>query len=55
MHCPKDGHELLSVALHGVQVDACSSCGGMWLDSGELDQLIKNDDSGLLKRFRQIF
>ena len=55
MHCPKDGHELVTVSLHGVQVDQCGSCSGIWLDPGELDELIESDDSGALKRFWSIF
>ena len=55
MRCPKCGHELLTISLRGVRVDTCSSCSGMWLDAGELDQLVKSDDSGLLKSLRGIF
>ena len=55
MHCPKDGHDLVAITLHGVQVERCPSCEGMWEDKGELDQLVKNDDSGLFKRIVGIF
>ena len=36
MKCPKDGYDLSSSEFHGVQIDTCPHCGGMWLDAGEL-------------------
>jgi Zn-finger nucleic acid-binding protein len=51
MKCPKDGHDLVSQGVHGVTVDICPHCGGMWLDPGELDVISKHDDRrGLLGR-----
>ena len=51
MKCPKDGHDLSAVEFHGVSVDVCRTCGGMWLDAGELDAIAKADDRpGLLGR-----
>ena len=29
--------------LHGVEIDYCFSCGGIWLDSGELEELIGDE------------
>ncbi len=55
MHCPKCGHDLVTVSLQGVQVDTCSSCQGMWLDAGELDGMLKSQDKGLLGRFKSVF
>jgi hypothetical protein len=55
MRCPKDGQELATVRLQGVAVDTCATCGGMWLDAGELDQVIGNTDTGPLASFRKIF
>jgi Zn-finger nucleic acid-binding protein len=37
-----------------VKVDVCSSCGGMWLDAGELDllrQVQKSGSGNILKSF----
>jgi uncharacterized protein len=51
MKCPKDGHDLTSQGFHGVTVDICPHCGGMWLDPGELDVISRHDDHrGLLGR-----
>lgn len=55
MRCPKCGSELVTISIRDVHVDTCSSCNGMWLDAGELDLLVKSDDSGLLKSIRGIF
>jgi hypothetical protein len=51
MKCPKDGYDLVSSESHGVTIETCSHCGGMWLDAGELSALAAADDSpGLLGR-----
>jgi Zn-finger nucleic acid-binding protein len=50
MKCPRDGYDLATHTLHGVQVETCSHCGGMWLDKGELKTLIEHEEKGLLRR-----
>jgi Zn-finger nucleic acid-binding protein len=37
--CPACGRELLTVKLHGVDVDVCDACEGVLLDPGELSAL----------------
>jgi Zn-finger nucleic acid-binding protein len=39
MKCPDDGTELAPARHHGVDVDQCPSCKGMWLSPKELDAL----------------
>ncbi|HLF36645.1 MAG TPA: zf-TFIIB domain-containing protein [Anaerolineales bacterium] len=39
MNCPKDGTELKHKERHGVEVDSCESCRGIWLDYSELDAI----------------
>lgn len=39
MKCPKCSSELSVTKKHGIEVDYCESCEGMWLDHAELDQL----------------
>jgi Zn-finger nucleic acid-binding protein len=34
--CPADGTPMTPTDLGGVIVDTCDSCGGIWLDGGEL-------------------
>ena len=51
MKCPKDGYDLASSEYHGVLIETCPHCGGMWLDAGELEALSQNDDRpGILGR-----
>jgi uncharacterized protein len=51
MKCPKDGYDLVTRLYHGVQIESCPQCGGIWLDAGELDVIQKHDDRpGLLGR-----
>jgi hypothetical protein len=38
--CPRDGNELDERVFEGVRVDVCRACHGLWLDAGELDQLV---------------
>ncbi|MGC4116612.1 MAG: zf-TFIIB domain-containing protein [Myxococcales bacterium] len=38
--CPECGHAPLSIGVtRGVELDVCMSCGGIWLDGGELQLL----------------
>ena len=39
MCCPKCGTDLSEVQFRQVKVDKCFSCGGVFLDDGELEQL----------------
>ncbi len=50
MKCPKDGSNLRAIEFHGVQVDHCDECGGLWLDHGEVDVLMKDEDPGLFRK-----
>ncbi len=49
MRCPKCGQELKEIAYEKVMIDRCESCGGLWLDSGELEILQKSSSSGFLQ------
>ena len=55
MKCPKCGMDLKEIDLHGVKVDQCASCGGFFLDAGEIDQLTRHEDHGLVSRVFSIF
>lgn len=39
MSCPKCGMQLDEITFRDVKVDKCFSCGGVYLDDGELEQL----------------
>src|SRR5688572_21452072 len=46
MRCPKCGMELQTLSKGKVEIDTCFNCKGVWLDSGELEQLMKAGDEG---------
>ncbi len=48
MKCPKDGYDLTSSTFHGVQIETCPHCGGMWLDAGEIEAVAKEHRPALL-------
>lgn len=50
MKCPKDGYDLASSTYHGVQIETCPHCGGMWLDAGEIDAVAHEERPALLTR-----
>jgi len=50
MKCPKDGYDLASSTYHGVQIESCPHCGGMWLDAGEIDAVAHEERPALLTR-----
>ena len=41
MKCPMDGSELAMSERHGIEIDYCPKCRGVWLDRGELDKIIE--------------
>ncbi len=45
MNCPVDGNELRMTERHGVEIDYCPTCRGVWLDRGELDKILERSAS----------
>ncbi|MFU8804998.1 MAG: zf-TFIIB domain-containing protein, partial [Bradymonadaceae bacterium] len=45
-HCPHCRSPLDQRQSHGVEVDLCGQCGGLWLDEGEFDALIAQRFAG---------
>ncbi|NSW56804.1 MAG: zf-TFIIB domain-containing protein [Armatimonadetes bacterium] len=39
--CPRCSAELAPQSVGGVELDACSDCGGLWFDPGELGRLMQ--------------
>jgi hypothetical protein len=54
MRCAKCGAELQEVEYRSVKIDKCFSCGGVYLDDGELEQLAGRPGwfDSMLKIFR---
>ncbi|GAA4001823.1 hypothetical protein GCM10022247_23150 [Allokutzneria multivorans] len=60
MICPKCSDVLVTYERNGVHVDQCRGCQGLYLDRGELEQLVRasstyhrsrrEDDGGKRKR-----
>jgi uncharacterized protein len=44
LDCPKCVGKLKEIAYDSVTIDACEKCGGVWLDAGELAQIIGKDE-----------
>jgi hypothetical protein len=40
MMCPKCGTQLKEAACFGVKADICGNCSGVFLDKGELEQIL---------------
>jgi hypothetical protein len=45
MQCPRCDGSLQETKVEEVTIDTCDKCGGVWLDSGELEQLTKKAGS----------
>lgn len=46
MRCPRCGGHLGERLHHGVRIDECAECGGVFLDKGELELLEHLDNEG---------
>ena len=45
MKCPQcNEKELTKDNINGIMIDYCSECGGLWLDKGELNNIIHQHD-----------
>jgi hypothetical protein len=42
--CPRDGEKLVQRSEHTVTIDVCPACNGIWLDNGELETILKNEE-----------
>ena len=45
MNCPIDNEILLMSDKHGIEIDYCPKCRGVWLDRGELDKIIEKSST----------
>lgn len=49
MRCPHCSQPLITLEFSNLEVDYCVGCSGIWLDNGELEQLIAtHGDDGYL-------
>ena len=53
MKCPKCGSDLQAVTIEDIKIDKCPLCEGVFLDRGELEELMlkkQGESRGFLKR-----
>jgi hypothetical protein len=50
LRCPRCDAALEGVIHDAVEIDVCNTCGGAWLDAGELEQLSKQETGGWLSK-----
>jgi Zn-finger nucleic acid-binding protein len=43
MKCPIDDTTLAISDRHGIEIDYCPTCRGVWLDRGELEKVIERE------------
>jgi len=46
MQCPKCSAEMMVRQKNETTIDYCPSCGGVWLDKGEIDKIIEIQSKG---------
>ena len=51
MKCPRCDGSLNESKFEEVSIDVCDKCGGVWLDSGELEQVTQKESGGWFSRF----
>ncbi|RME22976.1 MAG: hypothetical protein D6806_12070 [Deltaproteobacteria bacterium] len=50
MRCPKCNSEMKKVTVRKIEVDRCPSCGGIFLDKGELEAIDDADIGAVFDR-----
>jgi Zn-finger nucleic acid-binding protein len=51
MHCPRCRTRMVTIRRSGINVDECTGCGGVFLDRGELEQLMAAEDGHYAEQF----
>ena len=46
LKCPKCDGNLVETNHENIKIDVCNKCTGVWLDAGELAQIVDKDESG---------
>lgn len=44
--CPKCDGTLVEADFESIKIDVCNKCSGVWLDAGELTQIVGKEDEG---------
>lgn len=55
MKCPKCGYDLITGDWHGIQMEQCTHCHGLWLDAQQAETLIAHPEPNFIARvFRAV-
>lgn len=46
LDCPKCDGKLRETDYENIKIDVCDQCSGVWLDAGELAQIVEKDEQG---------
>ena len=49
--CPLDNTKMKKEIISNIIIDRCNSCGGVWLDSGELEIVRKAIEEGCYSKY----
>ena len=49
MYCPVCATPLHAVERLEISMDFCPTCGGIWLDQGELDELVRREAAAAIE------
>jgi hypothetical protein len=52
LDCPRGHGKMETLTFESVEIDRCETCGGVWLDKGELEQLRQKEEGGWFSRWR---
>jgi acetyl-CoA carboxylase beta subunit len=44
LKCPKCDASLVEADYENIKIDVCENCSGVWLDAGELAQIVDKDE-----------
>lgn len=53
--CPKCDGNLVETDYESIKIDVCSSCHGVWLDAGEMAQILHTDENASGSWFGRLF
>lgn len=55
MNCPRDNASLVAVRVNGCHLQKCPECEGLWLDQGELEEILKLGAEEVESRLRKCY
>ncbi|HXK27171.1 MAG TPA: zf-TFIIB domain-containing protein [Candidatus Binatia bacterium] len=53
MRCPKCGESLKERSFQKILIDQCPGCNGIWLDAGEMEEVVEKEGGSWLGKFWQ--